>query len=388
VLTDLKTFNSSLYVGGNFTNSQGTSCYWSGSYNGSTFSFNTTPIGGGGPQQFEVFDNQLYNSGTMSSSGDAGVAKWTGSSWTMDGNFNTSHGSIYARGTQLYVGSHFGVVSYKTTGSYTSLPAFGTSDDIDGIIEYNGSIIVAGEFTNFGTTTLNHVTRWDGSTWQPLGTGITGSIRTIAVYNNELYVAGVITNAGGTPVTNIAKWNGSTWSAVGTGLVSNPNGIRDMVVFNNALYVVGYITSAGGQPTKHVAKWNGITWTPLPLTPSHQMANCIEVYNNKIYVGTFDTDTAHLYRLDSELGINDVSPYTNISVFPNPANNHVTIDLKETFSKYEISIFDISGKEVYAKSINDELQFISIDISSFIKGVYMIAIISEDKRIVIPLIKN
>ena len=39
---------------------------------------------------------------------------------------------------------------------------------------YNGELIAGGWFTTAGGVTCNCIARWDGSAWQPLGSGMSG----------------------------------------------------------------------------------------------------------------------------------------------------------------------------------------------------------------------
>jgi peptidoglycan hydrolase-like amidase len=85
---------------------------------------------------------------------------------------------------------------------------------------YNGELIAGGEFTYAGGVTCNGIARWNGSQWQPLGTGMNGSLRcrALTVYNGELIAGGWFTTAGGVTCNYIARWNGSQWQPLGTGM--------------------------------------------------------------------------------------------------------------------------------------------------------------------------
>jgi polyhydroxybutyrate depolymerase len=84
------------------------------------------------------------------------------------------------------------------------------------------------------------------------------------------------------------------------------------------------------------------------------------------------------YKLNQFLGINELETAANISLFPNPAINSVSI-VGENISS--VSIFDINGKLVL------ETKEKQINISALAKGVYSVAVISENHRIVKKLVK-
>lgn len=209
----------------------------------------------------------------------------------------------------------------------------------------------------------------------------------MAVFNNELYVAGKLSSAGGNSVNRIAKWNGSTWSSVGGGTGSSPNGIRDMLVHNNALYVVGDFTQMGGVTTGNVAMWDNYNWSGLGLTHDDSFVNCIEVFNNKIYVGTYDFSKSHLFRYDGNTDINELSAQININIFPNPVNTQITIEVSGYKSAdTEIRIYNIEGKElekIYAKDCK-----LIVDVSDWNSGIYFVKLISDNASIVKKIIKE
>src|SRR4051794_20494929 len=58
-----------------------------------------------------------------------------------------------------------------------------------------GNLYVAGSFTLAGNVVVNHIAKWDGSSWSALGSGITSvsgsaSINALAVSGGNLYVGG------------------------------------------------------------------------------------------------------------------------------------------------------------------------------------------------------
>jgi hypothetical protein len=77
---------------------------------------------------------------------------------------------------------------------------------------YNGELIAGGEFTTAGGVTANRIARWNGTTWQALGTGMSGGyypyVLALAVYNGELIAGGgfTITTAGGQVSAYWARW--------------------------------------------------------------------------------------------------------------------------------------------------------------------------------------
>src|SRR2546423_6746080 len=96
--------------------------------------------------------------------------------------------------------------------------------------------------------------------WTSLGSGLNNTVQALAVSGSDLYAGGKFTMAGSSTVNYIAKWNGTTWSALGSGV----NGyVRALVVSGTNLYVGGDFTMAGATTLNHIARWNGSSWSAL-----------------------------------------------------------------------------------------------------------------------------
>jgi hypothetical protein len=121
-----------------------------------------------------------------------------------------------------------------------------------------GSALYAGgAFTSAGGVTgTARIAKWNGTTWSPLGTGVSGSVRALTGFNDgpgqALYAGGAFTTAGGVTANRIAKWNGTAWSPLGTGVNGTVNALTG---FGPALYTGGSFTTAGGVASGFIAKW-------------------------------------------------------------------------------------------------------------------------------------
>ncbi len=172
--------------------------------------------------------------------------------------------------TRLVVaGSFFDMQGLPTGGLAEHDPATGfwhslgtsVSGQVMCFTVYNGELIVAGTLVSAGGQPVNRIARWNGSSWQPLGSGILGTyVRAVTVYNGELIAAGLFNTAGGLPVANIARWNGSSWAALGSGVQGN---ISSIGLWGAELIVGGALTSAGGTAVNGVARWNGSSWSAM-----------------------------------------------------------------------------------------------------------------------------
>lgn len=215
---------------------------------GGAWAGNTAPPGlGGRVDSFCEVHGSVYAGGTRFGTSETGwingLARWDGTRWQPVGT-----------GVQLLFGQPFVHIAVVST-----------------MCEYNGDLIVAGTFDRAGGQPVNHIARWNGTTFQPLGQGLVevggdAEVRSLAVFNNELYAAGTFDTAGGQPAPGIARWNGSSWSSCGSGLTNPPaqqGDGRSLLVHGAELWVGGEFSFAGGTPAANIARWNGTTFQPV-----------------------------------------------------------------------------------------------------------------------------
>ena len=190
-------------------------------------------------------------------------ASWDGAAWS----------SVFAAGPDFQ-------------GTDAVVYAFEIFDDGSGPALYAG-----GEFLTAGGVPVHGIARWDGTSWSPLGSGVscedffpfpelrTGaddvkgivlpgcgfpSVQALAVYDEgsgpALYAGGIFDLAGGVPAANVARWDGTAWSALGDG---TDDVVEALAVFDGELYAGGEFDFAGGVPASNVARWDGTDWAAV-----------------------------------------------------------------------------------------------------------------------------
>jgi hypothetical protein len=128
--------------------------------------------------------------------------------------------------------------------------------------EYEGDLILGGDFTSADGVFLNHIARWDGSTWHPLGSGFSGDfvmVTALTVYRGYLVAGGSFETAGGDPANNIAIWDGTYWAPLGEGLEGGIPGVavvQALAEHAGSLYVGGNFQTAGELPSVNIARWD------------------------------------------------------------------------------------------------------------------------------------
>ncbi len=132
----------------------------------------------------------------------------------------------------------------------------------------DGSLYAGGRFDVSGGVTTNNIARWDGTQWQPLGSGMAHAyeptVFALAVGpDSSLYTGGYFGTAGGVAAPYIARWDGTQWHPLGSGLNGSVYALA--VGLDGALFAGGNFTAAGGVAANYVAHWGGVMWEPLPL---------------------------------------------------------------------------------------------------------------------------
>ena len=286
------------------------------------------------------------------------VFKLTGNTWTEFGSGFVSSAidagaslrveAIVEFNSELYVGGNFSmnngtdpqflyVAKWDNTnsrwvpvGDGTGYKSGSTSSVIKELTVFNGNLYAGGDFDDLGLAGTNNIAIWDGTSWAPVGTGIsTGAsinysepdqVTSMVVFNGELIVGGKFSTAGDILVHNIAKWDGTKWAYLvglpiegGGGVGDGFNGnvaIRVMQEFKGDLYIggmfstyynVSYIGSTTSIPN-HLVVWDGSFFSapsPFIATPTNNRVSAMTVYSNRIYIGN-ETES-NIYSWDGSL---------------------------------------------------------------------------------------
>ena len=128
----------------------------------------------------------------------------------------------------------------------------------------NGDVVAGGRFSTAGGVAASCIARWNGTIWAPVGTGIpqlgfawpwNPVMALTRLPNGDLVAGGAFTQAGGVPANAVARWNGTTWSPMGTGLSGT---VHALTTLPNGQ------VQAGGRfsPFNEVRQWNGNSWLP------------------------------------------------------------------------------------------------------------------------------
>ncbi|MBK9188527.1 MAG: hypothetical protein IPM33_06165 [Phycisphaerales bacterium] len=133
-------------------------------------------------------------------------------------------------------------------------------------------LTICGTFSFLSGVTQNRVSRWNGSSWVPFGTGLGGvMVRSLTTWDIDgagpatpsLVAGGSFTTTGsGAAANKVARWDGSQWLPLGTGLGGgtvvwavhgwDPDGAGPLPPM---MVAAGDFTSAGSLSVRGIAWW-------------------------------------------------------------------------------------------------------------------------------------
>lgn len=153
--------------------------------------------------------------------------------------------------------------------------------DTDGPGPLAPSVIAGGEFGSMGPVSANRVASWNGATWMPFSSGITGGagigVFALALWDpdgpgplaEQLVVGGnFITTGAGLAVNRVSIWDGAAWQALGSGFNNNVNALAvydpdGPGPMTPRLVAAGSFTFSGATPLNRIAWWDGSAWQPF-----------------------------------------------------------------------------------------------------------------------------
>jgi trimeric autotransporter adhesin len=203
----------------------------------------------------------------------SGSTVYAGGSFTqVCGNSACKIGNTTANHVAVWNGSSWSALGNGVSGNVDALAVSGSTVYAGGLF----SQACGNSACNSGNTTVNDIAQWNGSSWSALANGVSGIVRAFAVSGSTVYVGGSFgeacgnsaCNSGNSIVNFIAQWNGSSWSPLGNGL---SNEVHALAVDGSTVYAGGFFffvcgdpaCSSGNTRVNLIAAWNGSSWTAL-----------------------------------------------------------------------------------------------------------------------------
>lgn len=202
------------------------------------------------------------------------------------------NGKIYVSGDFTHVGTleanH--VACYdKPTNSWTALP----SSPGGNLIAHNGELYAYYWVDEPAPPYHFNIAKLTGTTWTTIGTLEGTSMGTPASISGALYIVGNFSSVNGTPINHIAKWNGTTWSDAGAGITLNADSMVQSIcqagsqlyasTFNNELVGVDWVQSS------HILQWSGSAWVTHTANINPLVQTMVAMGNDLVIGGYFDS---------------------------------------------------------------------------------------------------
>ena len=287
--------------------------------------------------------------------------------------------TIVIRDSCIFAGTEGGGVFLTTNNglSWTAVNNGLYNDTIFSLV-ISGTNIFAG--TRYGGVYLSTN---NGTNWTAVNSGLTYSnsiIWTMAANGQNVFIAN---DAGGIYLSND---NGTSWINKGLEFA----GTESLIINGNKIFAG---TSKGvflsiDNGTNWIAVNDGLNDT-LYVDPDYIFAYPIATCGDNIFVALLNPLTAFndgIWRrpLSELTSIKENAVINNISIYPNPTKDNLTIETNSN-TEQRLEILNLIGQIVYTSNINKKA---TVNTSAFAKGVYILKLSSDKETIVRKFIKE
>ena len=360
-----------------------------------------------------------------------GVAKFNGTSWVI---YNQSNSpvpndvcySIATEGNKVWIGSVWGLVEFDggaTWNVYTSgnsgLPySYITSIDVDRFgNKWIGSLYIFGmaaggltkydnsNWITYNTSNSDISSDWVGSTFiDHNNTAWIGTNYGLNIFNDTTWTVFQTFNSGiaGNGISSV-RWNNlqqQYWIGTTNGL-SVYDTLNNWFTYDTSNFMLSnYIRTIEIDRTNKIwisclsigiVMYDGSNWQYFDTLNTGQFVKSAGVFafdsKNNLWVATgyglaFYGDT-------TTLNINTYQRRTSLSIFPNPFNDIINLELNDNFNNNILEIFSLNGSLVYSTRI-DYLNniIIPIDLHFLEPGVYLLNLKSLPVHLSSVCVKN
>jgi uncharacterized delta-60 repeat protein len=305
------------------------------------------------------------------------------------GNFLTFNGYNYSGLVRLNPDGTMDNTFVHDTGTYDFL--------INSIsLQSDGKIIAGGSFAYIGTTNVRIVRfNTDGSidpTFNPNANSSATNINRVLVQpDGKILIAGQFSSLNGDQnIKNITRVdaNGVVDATFNPG--ANPGGmIFDIHLdANGKIVVVGSFTTWNNSPANRIVRLNASGSFDSSFNSGDGANSTIDCVTNQVdgkYLigGTYSQYNSISRKGYARLngnGTNEIldNQFSHFTTYPNPFNESLAIESEKIMN--DVSIFDITGKEVFSKSVN--AQTLTINTNKWKSGVYFVKIENQTIKVI------
>jgi photosystem II stability/assembly factor-like uncharacterized protein len=131
----------------------------------------------------------------------------------------------------------------------------------------------------------------------------------------------------------------------------------------------------------------GQTWTQWVLPFNNKLLSILNVNDSIAFIGGSNgllLKWDKTVPLDNVLSNEDLQPDVKISLYPNPANESVTIEVPENMDRSELIFTNMIGQTVLRKNVTSTS--VTMDLTGFSNGIYFVHVQNGNQRITKKLI--
>ena len=125
---------------------------------------------------------------------------------------------------------------------------------------------------------------------------------------------------------------------------------------------------------------------PTVCTEASVMGVKVSEYRSGALIGSIYRDNMVVVTNETALGTQEMNTENTFSVYPNPADDKITINLSKDATASSLTILNILGEEVYTGI--PKAGTTDIDISNFPKGIYLIRLQGEKGMTIRKVVKE
>ena len=288
-----------------------------------------------------------------------------GQSWTSLGNdIGLPVKSLAAIGDNIFAGvDWFGMYLLRDTATSWIEADSGLVIDAVFSLAVSGTNVFAG--TQFSGLFLSKDT---GTSWIQVDSALVSGycVYAIAANDSNIFV--------GSNGISTSSNKGVTWT-------TDNNGLTDYGIMSFA--VTGSYILAGSYNGIFLSTNNGSSWTNVSGGLTDSIIFSLAISGNNVYAGTNSHGVWRSTFADL-LGIKENILNNNVSIYPNPSKDNLTIETNSN-TEQRLEIINLIGQTVYTNSI---IKKATINTSAFAKGVYILKLSSDKETIVKKFIKQ
>ena len=203
----------------------------------------------------------------------------------------------------------------------------------------------------------------------------------------------------------IYNWNGSAWAQKGIDIdgeaVDDQSGISVSMPNSNTVAIGAAENNDNGSNAGHVRvyEWNGSAWVKKGIDIDGETTNdwsgtSVSMPDtNHVAIGArlndgsgIEAGHTRVYSTINYVGVLENNFGNTLTVYPNPTNGEVSIDLGSSYNNVSVIASNVLGQIVHNKNFNNS-SLLQLNISGE-AGVYFIEVSSGDKKAILKVMKK